>query len=106
MKKGQQNRDLGTTNGFLTHMSWADGIHQRRRSRGKQWKEEGKYDGIRTLSGYKRRTSATQKHQPISRARPSIVKQLENLLKPPHLLLHSFSSSIRKETSQIFLCLL
>ncbi|KAI5355897.1 hypothetical protein L3X38_008792 [Prunus dulcis] len=26
--------------------------------------------------------------------------------KPPHLLLHSFSSSIRKETSQIFLCLL
>ena len=107
LRRGQQDRNLGTTNGFLTHMSWADGIHQRGRSGGKQWKEGGKYDGIRTLSGYKRRTSATQKNQPIfSRARPSIVKQLENLLKPPHLLLHSFSSSIRKETSQIFLCLL
>ncbi|KAI5354639.1 hypothetical protein L3X38_007537 [Prunus dulcis] len=42
MRKGQQNRDLGTTNGFLTHVSWAAGIHQRRRSGGKQWKEEGK----------------------------------------------------------------
>ncbi|KAI5311863.1 hypothetical protein L3X38_041036 [Prunus dulcis] len=46
MRKGQQNRDLGTTNGFLTHVSWAAGIHQRRRSGGKQWKEEGKALGI------------------------------------------------------------
>ncbi|KAI5313151.1 hypothetical protein L3X38_042325 [Prunus dulcis] len=99
MKKGQQNQDLGTANGFLTHMSWADRIHQRRRSGEKQWKEGGNYDEIRTLSGYKGRTSATQKNQPTSRARPSIVKQLENLLKPPHLPLHSFSFSIRKETS-------
>ncbi|KAI5316543.1 hypothetical protein L3X38_036250 [Prunus dulcis] len=54
MRKGQQNRDLGASNGFLTHMSWADRIHQRRRSREKQWKEGGNYDEIRTLSGYKR----------------------------------------------------
>ncbi|KAI5337974.1 hypothetical protein L3X38_017248 [Prunus dulcis] len=40
-------------------------------------KRKEKYDGIRTLSSYKRRTSATQKNQPTSRARPSIVKQLE-----------------------------
>ncbi|KAI5340458.1 hypothetical protein L3X38_019732 [Prunus dulcis] len=77
LRRGQQDRNLETTNGFLTHMSWADGIHKRGRSGGKQWKDGGKYDGIRTLSGYKRRTSATQKNQPTSRARPSIVKQLE-----------------------------
>ncbi|KAI5342568.1 hypothetical protein L3X38_010443 [Prunus dulcis] len=42
LRRGQQDRNLGTTNGFLTHMSWADGIHQRGRSGGKQWKEGGK----------------------------------------------------------------
>ncbi|KAI5342078.1 hypothetical protein L3X38_009953 [Prunus dulcis] len=107
LRRGQQDRNLGTTNGFLTHMSWADGIHQRGRSGGKQWKEGGKYDGIRTLSGYKRRTSATQKNQPIF---PELDQALSSSWKiyssHPISSFIRFSSSIRKETSQIFLCLL
>ncbi|KAI5340559.1 hypothetical protein L3X38_019833 [Prunus dulcis] len=77
LRRGQQDRNLETTNGFLTHMSWADGIHQEDEVGENNGKREGSMTELEPLVAIKGGLLLPRKKQPTSRTRPSIVKRLE-----------------------------